>query len=61
MGSKIRLAVCHQNRLYRESLISALDGADGMDVTGMDLRGASEGLPAGEAVEERRRFADRAV
>lgn len=36
MASKVRLVICHQNRLFRESLTSALAVADELDITVMD-------------------------
>jgi DNA-binding NarL/FixJ family response regulator len=36
MPAKLRLVICHQNRLLRESLTSALVATDHMEVTGID-------------------------
>jgi len=36
MFSKVRLIICHQNRLFRESLTLALAGADNMEIMVMD-------------------------
>ena len=46
MASKIRLQICHHNRLFRECLASALAGDEAMDVltTGGPEPGSSEAL-----------------
>jgi DNA-binding NarL/FixJ family response regulator len=50
MASKIRLQICHHNRLFRECLGSALAGDEAMDIltTGGPETGLSEALGPGD-------------
>jgi DNA-binding NarL/FixJ family response regulator len=45
MASKIRLIICHHNRLFRESLLLALGAGDQMDVTIVDELNAEAFVP----------------